>query len=236
MRIFTLFIASLLVFHLKIKAQDSVRYGRYFIGIDASPFTFLVTGLKKPDLVLQFKMVSRQNPCIRYRVVYSRFYRENKNLLYVVEGNSNQNIEGYPAALNSTGSYRLSTIGAGMERVLPFRKINFIVGSDLVVGTRIENETTFLTDFAGPDSVLYNKIENNLYGSWVETFITGLTPFAGIETEIGERFSFQASIRGLIGFNSLLSSHRNSYSSMRSVGSKSEVHFTGLNLLFYYRF
>ncbi len=183
--------------------------------------------------MFQFKMVSLRNPCIRYRAVFNHFQREGKHLLYVKEGKYEGYSEGYAASLRSSGLYRVTSIGAGVEQVILVKKINLILGTDVFVGARSEEELVRFVGFDGPDSL---NVGSYLYGSYANTVIAGLTPFAGIETEIGERFSFQATLRGLLGFNSVTSSSRGDYSYMKPPKNRAEAYFTGVNLLFYYRF
>lgn len=239
-RLITLFtVFSCLGLHAQ--QDDSTQIGKFFGGMDLAPISSILLDDDGPDVMLQFKMVSK-NPCLRYRLAFHNYTRTNKNLLYFDQGYYRVDREGYSVNVVTNGYNKTTTLGLGLEKVLPMKNFSFILGSDIIAGKRIEGYIDqVLWIQADNDSIIpsYNFEDkvNMRRGSKITTTLIGLAPFAGIELEIGERLSFQTSIRGLLGYNILRDKRMDSYTAgFITPRNKAEAHFTGINLLLYYRF
>ncbi len=220
--------------------EDSIQYGRYFIGVDVAPLAAKLIGEKHSDMFVQLKWVSMVNPCIRYRAAFSDYQRDGKNLLFTTKSKNVYSEEAYSANYKKSGSHTMTTWGGGVEKVFPMKKFSWIVGSDAVFGRRVETQNVQLVGLTTTNDSIRESMESDYnhvqqLGDVTSIFV-GLAPSAGIEKEISNRLSMQLSLRAIAGYNMITNNELASFPSMYEVKNKMEVHLTGINLFLYYRF
>lgn len=236
---------SILSFSVKaqeIQGADSVEYGRFFLGMDVAPVVGIMTGNPHPQVFMQLKSLSLKDPCNRLRITYQHITEDgNKRLSSVIPGNYNVVADSFQLRVNTNGTSRYFVVGLGYERAKHIGKFDVIYGADAVLGRRMEEISDEVVDawFASDSAqTVFYTTHSNYTRTTVNHTIYGVAPFAGIEMEIGERFSIQTSIRSIASYDK--------YSNRSSTDGWSDPHLnlkdrlsfrcTGVNVLLFLRF